>query len=310
MANLPETATYEAGIYQIETTDPVVGGPNGVSNAQAKQLANRTAWLKAIAEEVIAGRGGKATLGARLDEIQGDVQGLNPDMQNMVAAVIMQAMDLAGLAQKELAKTLSQRMQTGEITVYNRGIISGAVVTKSQTATRNLNLSAGSIFMHGRIFPLSEELNSAAVPANPGGASADCYSYIWIDSNGAVQHDCTALGAAVPSGGLALYRIAVPAGNNEQNDPHLDNCTLTDVRRVEAGYPGMFINAPFTYIALPYNLLGSDYAVDLDIKSFEGSGWQMGYVYVADRLANGFKICLNGTVDAVLVRWTARKLSL
>ncbi|MDG4811644.1 hypothetical protein P8629_01365, partial [Hydrogenovibrio sp. 3SP14C1] len=46
MANLPETAQWEAGVYQLETTDPVEGGPNGIDNEQAKQLANRTAFLK------------------------------------------------------------------------------------------------------------------------------------------------------------------------------------------------------------------------------------------------------------------------
>jgi len=46
MANLVESATWETGVYQLETTDPVVGGPDGVSNLQAKQLANRTLWLK------------------------------------------------------------------------------------------------------------------------------------------------------------------------------------------------------------------------------------------------------------------------
>ena len=46
MANLSETGTYEAGIYQLKTTDPVEGGVDGVSNRQARQLANRTAWLK------------------------------------------------------------------------------------------------------------------------------------------------------------------------------------------------------------------------------------------------------------------------
>lgn len=46
MANLKETNTWEAGIYQLETTDPVVGGVDGISNKQAKQLANRTLYLK------------------------------------------------------------------------------------------------------------------------------------------------------------------------------------------------------------------------------------------------------------------------
>lgn len=47
MANVPESATFDAGIYQIEITDAVIGGVNGISNLQAKGLANRTTWLKA-----------------------------------------------------------------------------------------------------------------------------------------------------------------------------------------------------------------------------------------------------------------------
>uniref|UniRef100_UPI0035C744C7 tail fiber protein n=1 Tax=Serratia quinivorans TaxID=137545 RepID=UPI0035C744C7 len=46
MANLPETPQWQDGIYQIETSDPVLGGPDGISNRQAKQLASRTAYLK------------------------------------------------------------------------------------------------------------------------------------------------------------------------------------------------------------------------------------------------------------------------
>jgi hypothetical protein len=46
MANLPETSVYEPGIYQIEMTDPIQGGPDGISNLQAKQLGNRTRFLK------------------------------------------------------------------------------------------------------------------------------------------------------------------------------------------------------------------------------------------------------------------------
>ncbi len=46
MANLPEDTLYDAGVYQIETVDPVVGGVNGISNKAARNLANRTNWLK------------------------------------------------------------------------------------------------------------------------------------------------------------------------------------------------------------------------------------------------------------------------
>jgi|GEM_PF-2010277 len=50
MSNLAETAAWEAGIYCIETTDPVEGGADGISNRQAKQLASRTTYLKAQVE--------------------------------------------------------------------------------------------------------------------------------------------------------------------------------------------------------------------------------------------------------------------
>ena len=56
MAGLPEQALWDAEIYQIEQTDPVVGGlPNlaqgqGITNVPHQALANRTAWLKAQIE--------------------------------------------------------------------------------------------------------------------------------------------------------------------------------------------------------------------------------------------------------------------
>lgn len=46
MANLIERDKWEPGVYQLETTDPVMGGPDGIDNLQAKQLANRTLYLK------------------------------------------------------------------------------------------------------------------------------------------------------------------------------------------------------------------------------------------------------------------------
>lgn len=46
MANLTDNPIWESGIYQLEETDVVLGGSTGISNTQAKQLANRTAWLK------------------------------------------------------------------------------------------------------------------------------------------------------------------------------------------------------------------------------------------------------------------------
>lgn len=46
MANVTESSTWAAGIYQLELTDPVAGGPTGLANRQARELGNRTRWLR------------------------------------------------------------------------------------------------------------------------------------------------------------------------------------------------------------------------------------------------------------------------
>lgn len=48
MTDLVENTEWAQGIYQLETTDPVLGGPTGIMNQQAKQLAARTAYLRKI----------------------------------------------------------------------------------------------------------------------------------------------------------------------------------------------------------------------------------------------------------------------
>lgn len=61
MADLPESNEWPAGIYQLETSDPVLGGPEGIDNLQAKQLANRTLWLKVKADSLGTSKANKAT---------------------------------------------------------------------------------------------------------------------------------------------------------------------------------------------------------------------------------------------------------
>jgi hypothetical protein len=46
MADLPELSVFTERIYQVETTDPIEGGIDGIANRQIKALANRTRWLK------------------------------------------------------------------------------------------------------------------------------------------------------------------------------------------------------------------------------------------------------------------------
>lgn len=48
MANLTETATFDANVYQLASTDDALAGPGSIMNSQAQALANRTQWLKGV----------------------------------------------------------------------------------------------------------------------------------------------------------------------------------------------------------------------------------------------------------------------
>jgi len=55
MANQPESPIYDAGVYQLEVTDPVDGGVGAVSNKPLLNLADRTAYLKLHVDNLEAG---------------------------------------------------------------------------------------------------------------------------------------------------------------------------------------------------------------------------------------------------------------
>lgn len=50
MGLITERSEWVDAVYLIELTDPVLGGENGINNIQAKQLANRTIFLKDLFE--------------------------------------------------------------------------------------------------------------------------------------------------------------------------------------------------------------------------------------------------------------------
>jgi hypothetical protein len=258
--------------------------------------------------EIVSARGSKDTLDERLDEIEENVEGLDPDMQNTLMATVMAAVDAAGLANRELDRLKNVLIQEGEVTILNRGIISGCSISKSDNATRNLNLAAGKSFVHGRTYSANELLNTAAVPANNTAAAAICYAYLFTDENGDIQCDCTSLGEAVPENGIEIYSMSVPAGNNETTDPYLANVTLTDTRRLEPNWPNLFENPAFVYVPLANILPDSDYAVAAELVSLEGGRQQAGELLVEDRLKNGFKFYLAGAADAVVVRYVVTRL--
>ncbi len=62
MGTQPEVATYDATVYELETTDLVQGGPGGNDNKALLNLANRTGWLKGQIAALAGGFGAELAL--------------------------------------------------------------------------------------------------------------------------------------------------------------------------------------------------------------------------------------------------------
>jgi hypothetical protein len=283
-----------------------LGGPNGPANIQAKELGSCVKYLKKTSDEVIAARGGKTSLNERLNEY--DV--FDPDSIAALYGFMALGIDLAGLANRETMKTIRQRIQTGIVTVTNRGVMSGCTVSKSASAIRNLSLAAGTVFMNGITIPCPAMTNCAMVASNSGSTSQICYGYLFVDATGAVRFSVTEFGATVPENGIPLCRITVPAGNDQVSDPNLASVTITDVRRVEAGYPMQVNSIAYASVSLPAAVGDGEYTVLLDILDAKGGWNQRETIYAGDKAANGFRVYIGGSLDAVKVRWTALKPNL
>jgi hypothetical protein len=310
MGNITEGTTWTDKITQLETNDAVLGGPNGPANKQAIELSARTQYLKAliatINAELTGARGGKASLDERMDQYDA----FNPENIATLQALIAAALDSAGLANREVLKTIRYRFQTGISVINNRGVVTGCTVSKSSSAIRNLSIAAGSFFANGLTIPCPGMNNSAIVTSNPGEAAQVCYGYVFVDSSGVVRFSVTEYGELVPDNGIAICRITVPAGNTQVSDPNLTSVTITDVRRIEAGYPQQVNSIAYASVAFPYNMLDTEYVVLVDVQGAKGGMNQRGTVYAGDKAANGFKLYSEGSIDSVSVRWIAIKLML
>ncbi|WP_027178193.1 hypothetical protein [Maridesulfovibrio bastinii] len=275
--------------------------------AQENDTALATA-LTAIQGEVAGARGDDKTIGARLNEMSADIDGMNPDMQNMVVATIMAAMSEAGLANREIMRLTKTRMQQGNTIIYNRGVQNGCSVSKSSNATRNLNLTPGIMFAHGRVYSVTALTNTATVPSNTGDVAAISYAYLYMAEDGSVQCDCTELGVGMPDNGIEIARLTIPAGSTEGSAPQLEDVSISDTRRLEPQWPRLAQSPAFELVGINA-LPDATYQVDVEVISYEGSREQVGEVFVADRLSNGFKLYLAGAADRVEVRYTVSRLN-
>ena len=295
MANLTESAVWEGGVYQLEKTDKAMAGADGVLNTPLRQLANRTAYLKEKTEELT-------------EEVEGFGE-VSPE--TILAAGVVAGHALMKANQERLARELRDGIltQRGRVLIKNRGVVSGCVVSKSSTAARNLSVASGVIFYGARLIPVEGQENVAVVPSNTGGESVVCWAYLQQD-DGAFVLKCTQPGQDAPDDSMTLYKISIPAGNTAESDSSLASVTLTDVRRVESGWPKYMSSASYAQIAFETAFSDDDYEVQLDVVGYDGGGFQQGMIYVGERASNGFKIYTNGTVDAMDVRWKVTRRSI
>lgn len=290
MANLIEQVTWEPGVYQFETTDPVEGGPNGVDNLPHKQLANRTAYLKAAADN----------LGARVNQVE---QSVSPETQNIDTAGIETAIHLAALALQEGENMRRRVLAQGATVIKNKYVIQGFVLSKSDIRALHLSQSgvvgsgASKSAIDGIVVSIPDDDYHVSVPDNPSSTSLTVYAFLIKQPDSSYR---VSIADTIPDTGELLYQLTIPANDTAAN---LGAVTLMDRRTLQpaAGWVSNFV--PFTTITLPDGLPAQDYGIALEIEDASNVA-AVGDLSVYDKAQNAFKVKLSGSADNVRIRWT------
>ncbi len=124
MAGIEEEETWDTDVYQLETTDPVQGGPDGVDNVPHKALANRTLWLKA--QLLLKGlKGGSAT---QLFKVKAGVAGDDAVNKTQMESALSDVGDLSDMG-TSLAEDGYMKLSNGLILQWGVVNASGATTT-------------------------------------------------------------------------------------------------------------------------------------------------------------------------------------
>lgn len=281
-------------------------------NLRYEEIDGNFSYLEAqrsqMRSELDGAKGTNSSVGERLDGMSAQLKSLSPDYQDDLSATVMFAMDQAALANRSVQSLKEQAQQEGEVTIRNRGVVSGCAASKSTTAARNLNLENGVAFMRGRIYAAPAKENAASVPTNTSNSSVTVHAFLYFHSDSQrMRLSVTAIGDDVPEHGIHIYNITIPADSTDETDPNLDNVTLTNVRRVESEFPAN-LNSPRTETIAIKDLRDSDYRIDIDLVSAEGEPCRSEQGEVVSRATNGFTLQMATGADDVVVRWRVSKL--
>lgn len=305
MTTLTGKNTYTNTLRKLQTTDPK--HPD-TWNPNYQALINNDAYLKRFADEVAAARGGASSLGDRVQNVEQTQEALSPDFIDNLAATLKYALDQAGVANRSILNLRGLAQQEVELTLTNRGIVSGCTVQRSSTAARNLHLSGGECFANGRKYIVGAKENAASVPSNIGNGSVTVSGYLYRNSSAEWRLAVTAIGQPLPDNAIEIYKITIPAKNTDETDPSLSRVTITSVRRVEEGFP-KFLDSP-ARLNVPINRLSADdYQVFVDIIAAQGAPCPSDAILINSRATNGFVVELASAADNVVVRCRINKLN-
>ena len=147
MATLPEDDSFPEGVYRVETTDPVLGGPPneetgaGLINIPFMQLAKRTRWLKTRVDSLLASFTAATTAVAGIVQLSTATNSASDTMAATPSAV-KAAMDNANTRALTARTVTGGGLATGGGDLSANRVITVPVATQAQAETGADNATA------------------------------------------------------------------------------------------------------------------------------------------------------------------------
>ncbi|MGG5542962.1 hypothetical protein P4G95_14385 [Burkholderia vietnamiensis] len=285
MTNLVEIERWEDGVYQLETSDPVVGGPEGIDNLQAKQLANRTRYLKKAVE-------------ARQSDFDGHVAAVDPhpqyathaDLAEKVAALVAQSPETLDTL-SELAKALGNDPNFAT-TITNQLGLKAALDSPLFTGTPKAPMPAR--------FDSSDKLATTSF-VRSFGMQASAFTTLV----GATTLTVANVGSTVYLGGSGSYTVtlplasSVPAGARIELISGIGSLPVTIARQ---GTDVIYMNASTSLSTVPM-ALGDTYVLESNGANWYSVGGSTPLAYTNGFSSNQSSSGYQKLPSGLIIQW-------
>lgn len=267
MAHVQETPVWEDGVYQLELHDLVKGGPDGVSNVQPRQLANRTLWLKEQLAQaqtdinmVTSGAGGSNVITPGSADIDASVTNQDMIVMNDTGIYVPAIADsydskFHGVYDSESGSVVSSGVAFTDYTAFSPGIdVYLSDIDAGKLTAQKTDVLVGSHLKDGIILLGSSgsqvtDINDPSIPsANWASATSDqtltAGNRTWVDTSGGPVNITL---PANPNSGDAVL-IADAEGTFVNNNVTV----LRNGERIMSLNEDMLLNVNYAVITLVY----------------------------------------------------------